>query len=186
MVAIAVAAVVYFWQNKSDDSLLPYGDVALKDAYQNGADADNLEPAKNDSQYEYTEKYSHLANRFSFSYPKGFMVISMPNDGVETIVVQNTATKVAAQITISPFKGDDMDITPDIIKVDIPDMKIDNPQEVPVGPSRKGLAFISDNPAFGSKSSEIWFVFKGNLYQISTYYRFDGFLKGLFATFKFF
>lgn len=59
------------------------------------------------------------------------------------------------QILISPFQGEDIDVTAEIIKADIPDMKIDNQQEVLVGSSQKGLAFVSDNPAFGGKSREV-------------------------------
>ena len=153
---LALVAGVYFWKNKNNNPLS-----------------------------EYTESYIHPIYNFSFNYPKDFTVTSIPNNGVETILVQNTITKAAAQIVISPFKGGDVNITPDIIKTDIPDIKIDDAQEIPVGPSRKGLAFISDNPAFGGRSSEAWFVFKGNLYQISTYYEFDDFLKGIFKTWKF-
>ncbi len=153
---LALVAGIYYWQNKSGNPLS-----------------------------EYTESYTHPIYNFSFNYPKGFTVTSIPNGGVETILVQNITTRVAVQITISPLKDNDIDITPDIIKTDIPDIKIDNAQEIPVGPSRKGLAFISDNSAFGGKSSEAWFAFEENLYQISTYYEFDNFLKGIFATWKF-
>jgi hypothetical protein len=136
-------------------------------------------------QYQYTETFTHPTDKFSFKYPKDFTVSTIPGDGNESILIQNAKTKIGVQILITPFSGDDIDITPDIIKTDVPDLKIDNPQELLIGPNRKGLAFESDNDSFGGHSREVWFVFRGNLYQISTYAEFDPFLKGLFSTWKF-
>jgi hypothetical protein len=173
LIVLALVIGIYYWQNRSKGNLLTNPSIVAS------------ESDKEISQYQYTESYTHPINHFSFNYPKEFTVTSIPSDDIETILVQSTTTKVAVQITISPFQGEDVDITSDIIKTEIPDMKIDNVQDLLVGPSRKGLAFVSDNPAFGGKSREVWFVFKGNLYQISTYYEFDEFLKGVFATWKF-
>jgi len=173
VIVLAIVAGIYYWQSKKQVDTSAYPSVAT------------VEAIKAIPQYEYTEIYTHPTNHFSFKYPKGFAVTSIPSDEGETMIVQNTVTKVAVQIIISKFQGPDVDITPDIIKTDIPDMKIDSIQELLVGPSRKGLAFVSDNSAFGGKSREVWFVFNGNLYQISTYYEFDDFLKGIFATWKF-
>jgi len=99
------------------------------------------------------------------------------------------------QIVISPY-GPDTDITEAMIHSDIPELKISDAQELLIGEGRKGLAFMSDNPAFcaspepcvkegNGKSREVWFVFGGNLYQISTYAEQDEFLKRLFGTWQF-
>lgn len=173
LIVLALVSGIYFWQNRNKGNPSVSPSIVAS------------EFTKEISQYKYTESYIHPTNHFSFNYPKEFTVTSVPSDSIEIILVQSTTTKVAVQITISPFQGEDIDITPDIIKTEIPDMKIDNAQDLLVGPSRKGLAFVSDNPAFGGKSREVWFVFKGKLYQISTYYEFDEFLKGVFATWKF-
>ncbi|MFA6077280.1 MAG: hypothetical protein WC735_04375 [Candidatus Paceibacterota bacterium] len=183
IITVALVAVgFYYWQNKFENPASILKETDTKEIYQSGTTTESI---KNISNYKYTEKYSHPTKKFSFNYPKGFTIASIPDEKTETIVVQNITTKVALQISISPFQNADIDITSEIIKNEIPDMKIDGAREFQIGPSRKGLAFISDNPAFGGKSSEIWFVFKGNLYQISTYYEFRDFLQGTFSTWKF-
>ena len=42
-----------------------------------------------------------------------------------------------------------------------------------------GYTFKSDNPAFDGASSDAWFVYRGSLYQLSTYARDDALLKRL-------
>lgn len=135
--------------------------------------------------YQYTEKYANSSYGFSFKHPQDFAVSELPAEGGEVVLIQNTAKNIGVQILISPFDGGEIDITADFIKAEIPDLKISQPQEVLVSLGRKGLAFMSDNEAFGGASREVWFVFGGNLYQISTYAELDGFLQGLFGTWEF-
>jgi len=137
------------------------------------------------SNYQYTETYNQPIYGFSFKYPKAFAVSEISSNGSKVILVQNTLKNIGVQIVISPFDGADSDITEAFIKSELPDLKISEPREVLVGSGRKGLAFMSDNAAFGGKSREVWFVFNNNLYQISAYAELDGFLKGLFGTWKF-
>jgi len=156
--------------------------------------------------YEYTQEYSHPTYHFSFKYPDGFTVSTIPpvmsevepsadNGQGETVLVESADSKAGVQIVISPY-GSDVDITAEMIARDIPEMKVSDAQELLVGEGRKGLAFMSDNPAFcaspepcaeegNGKAREVWFVFGGNLYQISTYAEQDEFLKGLFGTWQF-
>jgi hypothetical protein len=135
--------------------------------------------------YQYTEAYTSSTYGFSFKYPKEFAVSEIPGEASDVILVQNTAKNIGAQIVISPFDGEDIDITADFIKAELPNLKIGEPQEANIGSGRKGLAFVSDNAAFGGKSREVWFVFNGNLYQLSAYAELDGFLRGLFGTWEF-
>jgi hypothetical protein len=155
------------------------------DIFSNESKMWDASPLEKTSKYKYTENYTNPVRRFSFNHPKEFAVTSILSDGIEIVLIQNADKKIGVQIVISPFLGEDLDITPEIIRTDIPEMKIDAAKELIIAPSRKGLSFESDNPAFGGQSSEIWFVFKGNLYQLSTYYEFKDFLQGLFATWKF-
>lgn len=136
--------------------------------------------------YVYTQTYTHPTLGFSFKHPDTFSVSTIPNDdGSEAIIVQNITTNIGVQILVTSFEGEDIDLTPDIIKTDIPDLAVKDAQEVLIGENRKGLAFLSDNEAFGGKSREVWFVFRGNLFQISTYAELDPFLRGLFGTWQF-
>lgn len=137
------------------------------------------------STYKYTEGFVHSGGDFSFRYPLGFVVASVPNESGESIVVQNTEKKIGVQILVTPFEGADADITADLIQGNVPDLKIFESQKILIGADREGLAFLSDNDAFDGASREVWFAFRGKLYQISTYANQDEFLKGLFDTWKF-
>ncbi len=144
----------------------------------------SLSPAEI-AQYRYTEAYHNDDYHFSFKYPSGFTVTPFSEDGHDVILVQKNPTTIGIQIVISPFEGGDVDVTVGMIHTDLPDLKIDEPQELLVGTNKKGLAFVSDNKDFGGKSREVWFVFGGHLFQISTYLEYDALLKGLFGTWNF-
>ncbi|MDB5239183.1 MAG: hypothetical protein JWO00_518 [Candidatus Parcubacteria bacterium] len=137
------------------------------------------------SSYQYTETYIHPARDFAFKYPAGFAVTPLPSGEAEAITIQSKTGKVGIQILITPVDGPDADVTSQMINDSVPDMSIDSAQEVQIGENRKGLAFLSDNPAFDGASREVWFMWRGKLYQISTYAAYDGFLKGLFGTWQF-
>jgi|SRR3989344_502537 len=140
------------------------------------------------SDYQYTQTYSDETYHFSFNYPEGFTVTAvsdMGGEGGKTILLESDDKKVGIQILISPY-GSDVDITEAMIESDIPDMRVSDPQTVEIGSSRKGLAFMSNNPAFSGASREVWFTSGGYLYQISTYAEFDELLKKLFGTWTFF
>jgi len=126
---------------------------------------------------------------FSFRYPENYTASAFGDflpDGTEasTIVVQDASNLQGFQIRISPF-DEDIDMTEGRIRKDIPDLEIREAQEVVIGPARKGLAFLSDNEAYGGASREVWFVFRGNLYQISTYASLDQLLQQVLGTWEF-
>jgi len=132
------------------------------------------------------QDYTNQEYRFSLRMPAGFKAGELPNDSDgKTIVLQN-AMGEGIQILITPSPADMHQLTAAQIQQDIPDMRITDTQPVEVGDSYQGVAFKSDNSAFGGASREVWFVFHGNLYQISTYARFDPLLKEMFATWRFY
>jgi hypothetical protein len=134
-----------------------------------------------------TKPYSNSAFGFSLSMPEGFSAQELEKnaDGASTILIQNKSGE-GIQILVTPFPEDTKVLTADQIRQDIPDMQVRQPEEVAIGAQYKGVAFLSDNEAFENASREVWFVFRGNLYQISTYERLDTLLKAIFATWKFF
>jgi hypothetical protein len=119
--------------------------------------------------------------------PGDFTAQELPADenGAQTVALQN-ASGDGVQITITPFDEDLAVLSKERIAQDVPDLKISDEQSVEIGANHTGLAFKSDNAAFGGASREVWFVFRGNLYQISTYERLDPLLKAIFATWQFF
>jgi hypothetical protein len=130
--------------------------------------------------------YENAQFGFSLKMPDGFSPLQLPEDetGAHTLVLQNSAGE-GIQIRISPYV-DVKTITADDITIAIPDMSISDPEVVTIGPEYTGVAFVSDNDAFEGASREVWFVYKGNLYQISTYKRLDTLLQAIFATWQFF
>ena len=128
---------------------------------------------------------------FLFTTPDGYTVREAEN----TILIENEEGK-GVQILITPLDEDIPILTEERIRSDIPDMQITDVQTVEIGENRSGIAFKSDNEAFGcdvsepcpegsGASREVWFVFNGMFYQISTYERLDALLKSIFATWEF-
>ena len=120
---------------------------------------------------------------FSFQKPKGFTVGEVDEgEGSKSIIVQNKNTGLGFQIYTSPFDEDITVLTEDRIKQDLPALIIDKPQKIQVSGS-EGLAFVSQNQSFG-KSREVWFVYNGFLYQMSTYIESELLLQKVLETFE--
>lgn len=140
-----------------------------------------------------SETYTNYTLGFSVAMPKDFASTEIPGEGgVSTVLLQNKAGD-GIQIVVTPLGETLMELTPDRIRADIPDLQMSDIEVLRVeGPSAAGqvsytgVAFRSDNEAFGGDSREVWFPFNGYLYQISTYARLDPLLKAMFATWKFF
>jgi len=134
--------------------------------------------------------FTHPTLGFTFSYPKEYKVGGFVEDAAtQTILVQPKDESAAGlpdnagfQIYINPF-DEDIELDPARILQDIPDLKIAAPQKVALD-GVNGVAFISDNPAFGGKSREIWIVHGGYIYQISSYLEFSPWLEQIVGTWK--
>lgn len=132
-----------------------------------------------------TKSYTNSTYNFSLNIPADFSIRESDMNGSHTIVFENKKNE-GIQIVISPYDQKGVKVlTKDMIQSAIPDMQITDDQVLDVGSTYKGIAFKSDNDAFNGDSREVWFIFKDNLYQISTYSRFDGLLKAMFATWEF-
>lgn len=131
------------------------------------------------------DTYHNATYRFSLAVPQGFTVQEMPHDDRGQIVLLQDPAGNGIQIMVTPFPEDLRQLSADRIRADIPDMQITDVQPVEIGLNHTGIAFRSDNDAFNGDSREVWFVFRGNLYQISTYARLDALLQTLFGTWKF-
>jgi len=133
------------------------------------------------------EQYVNDTLRFRLELPEGFSPREMQGtDGVGATIVLEDAEANGIQIATRPFDEDLRVLSVERVQSDIPDMQIIEPQPVEIGESHTGLAFKSDNEAFSGASREVWFVFNGTLYQISTYERLDNLLKTMFQTWEFF
>jgi hypothetical protein len=136
-----------------------------------------------------TQSYANPTYGFSLMMPADFSAHESSDSGASsTSIVLQDESGNGIQITVSPFDedtGGGYTLTADRIHQDLPDLEIDDAQTVTVGPQYTGLAFLSDNPAFDGNSREVWFVFRGNLYQVSTYAQLDPLLGAIFKTWQF-
>jgi len=132
------------------------------------------------------ETYTNNEYGFSLTLPEGFSARTMSANalGSKTVVLEDGKGN-GIQITVTPFDEDVRALTQERIERDVPDMEIKDPQTVEIGANHTGLAFVSDNPAFNGASREVWFVFRKQLYQVSTYLRLDELLQTMFQTWKF-
>lgn len=134
---------------------------------------------------DFTKTYQNKKYGFSFRYPEGYTVTNVPDDGTggSILLIQDKAGKAGVQISISPFDEPNAILTPNRVEQEA-GITVESPQDVLVGESGKGLAFIGKGTDFGT-SREVWFVFGRTLYQISTYIELDELLKNILRTWKF-
>ena len=135
--------------------------------------------------YTYGHTYTNAKYGFSFRHPENFTVTEIPLEGSTAVIVQDVTNSIGVQIVITETGESDVDITADMVKAELPNVKVADEQEVNIGVGRKGVAFVSNNEQFGGDSREVWFFFRGNMYQISTYAELDKYLQGIFATWEF-
>ena len=178
IIVLAVLGGLGYWAYHNSSFLIPNTPAATNSA-------------ASSTTSELTQAYSNTAYRFSLKMPADFAESDTqdPDTNATTIVLQNQ-TGDGVQIVVSPFSDDPQDgsgytLTKERILQDVPDLAISNEQPVTVGTNYTGLAFKSNNDAFGGDSREVWFVFRGNLYQISTYARLDPLLQKMFGTWSF-
>lgn len=134
-----------------------------------------------------TADYKNETFRFALDVPDGFTAGELPEDenGASTIIIQNDKGE-GIQIYVTPAGSDNKTLSAESIRSSIPDMTVSDVEEVEIGNDYRGVAFLSDNEAYERNSREVWFYYKGNLYQISTYARLDSLLQAMFATWSFY
>jgi len=133
---------------------------------------------------EATAQYTNDQYGFSLQYPKALSIAQF-NEGNDsaTIVFQNKKEEKGFQIFITPYVGDS--ITPERIKSDIPSGVVEDPVEVLIGNnSIRALHFRSVAPIIGD-SSEVWFIYEGNLYEVTAYAGLDSWMAEILRTFEF-
>lgn len=127
---------------------------------------------------------------FSFEIPDKFLAKEISQEDGSLIVTVEKADepKKSSQFLVSYFDETDLVITEERIKQDVPDMPITDAREIEIGDGEniaKGISFNADNPDFGGKSFEIWFVKGNNLYQYSGYVEAKEVMSGIIEGFRF-
>ncbi len=119
------------------------------------------------------KEYKHGLLGFSFKYPKEYTISSFGNfydSNGETILLQNEDKSRGLQVLITPF-DEDTSLTLKRIKKDLPTLSVLEGVESEVGNSSKKVAIVtfkSTNNLSSGKSLEAWFIYRNNLYQVSS------------------
>ena len=164
--------------------------VSLEGDVSNGAGATSSSTSSRSetgSQFSFTspKTFTHETRQFSFQYPQNLQVGRFDQGDTEIIMAQNTNERVGFQISIRAV-DESIPLTKARIQEDLPDLQVRQPQPVQLGADAgQGLAFYSDNEAFGGDSREVWFTFNDHLYQISTYANLDPLLKQVLNSWTF-
>jgi hypothetical protein len=193
IVIILVSGLTAFYLSRGSGSvdasagLKQFGKESLMAATGTAGTADTAEKAS----LALVSTYSNAQYGFSLKIPEGFKPRESKAGDTTTIVLENDKSE-GVQLVITPYDEKDLQIvhgvktlTKDMILKDIPDMQVTDEQPLEIGRNYAGLAFKSNNAAFDGSSREVWFVFKGHLFQISTYLKFDGLLRDMFTSWNF-
>lgn len=116
---------------------------------------------------EFSKTYRSEAHKFSVKYPEGLEASSFADEslGADVITIADPASGQGMQIIITPFDENIAVLTAERIKQDVPDLIIRDPQEVILGSSGKGVAFLDAEDDTANR--QIWFIARQSLYQIT-------------------
>lgn len=119
------------------------------------------------------KEYKHGLLGFGFKYPNEYTISSFGNfydSNGETILLQNEDKSRGLQVLITPF-DEDISLTQKRIKKDLPSLSVLEAVETEIGSDGKKVAvvtFKSTNNLSSGKSLEAWFIYRNNLYQVSS------------------
>lgn len=129
------------------------------------------------------QTYRNSTYRFSLMMPADFTATEVADSDASTTILLQNRSGDGVQILILPWDEPAGALTPERITKSTGLSVIDT-QPIKIN-GATGLTFKSDNPAFDGATSEGWFTYGGNVYEISTYARDDAFLKSMLASWTF-
>ncbi|MEK7646685.1 MAG: hypothetical protein AAB381_03270 [Patescibacteria group bacterium] len=129
------------------------------------------------------ETYRDEAYSFSIDLPRNTRVESTSEEGGTVRIVSDPSSGKVFQIYIQETGDATLNITESRIRQDIPDLSIRDVQSVEISTGATGTAFISTDDK--GEKREVWFAFRGVLYQISAPIESDTFLRSILNTWKF-
>jgi hypothetical protein len=155
---LIVGFVVYFFFFKIDRSIV-FDTAAVKTPEVGGAPK---------TQTATGSKYSHSDPVFSFEYPEGYAPSFIEEETGDSIIVSRGGDSLAGfQIFVTPFDEPNIELTPNRIQNDIPDIVMKNPETIALPNGIKALSFVSRHESLGD-TFEVWFVKDGYAYQFSS------------------
>lgn len=126
--------------------------------------------------------YSHPSG-FSFQYPKSFRASAFSEGEGEIVLVQSTDGTSGFQIYVTPFTQEDTHLTEKRLLEEIPDLVIEESQQINVAGGGEGLTFLSNNGS--GKTREVWFIQKGYLFQVTAPLASQALLQEILKTWQF-
>ena len=160
---IATAVILWFFygsKNEGKTTVSPDSSMAIfKEEKSEKTISVSSVLAPSDSVSAQTKKYENTQYGFSFNYPASFTLGEFPEDesGI-SLIIQNAKTKQVIQIYMTPYEDSDFTVSAKQIRRDIPDLPFSNSADVIVGGKAMGVAFFSENEAFGGPTAEVWFA----------------------------
>jgi hypothetical protein len=143
-----------------------------------------------------TKIYSNAAYGFILKMPDDFSAYpphgspardenGMPTG--EAVVLQNS-TGAAVQIVITPDGRPSASnvLTVEDVEQLAPYLDLSDAMPIQIAPGITGLRFTdSEHPAYGTSTDEVWFAYRGNLYQVIADAKFDDLFKLMMSTWSF-
>ena len=130
------------------------------------------------------EGYAHPELPFAFAYPKDLTPSTFADGEAEIVLLKGKEPEREVQIVIRAFDESGL-LTVERIQRDIPDMVIEESQNVLIGSAQiPALLFWSESGSAG-RTREVWFVQGGYLYQITGSAEMDETLAKMMETWRF-
>ena len=130
------------------------------------------------------EGYAHPSLPFAFAHPKELVSNTFQDGESEIVLLQGPDPNQEIQIVARAF-DEPGPLTVERIRRDVPEMVIDEPQNVFIGSAQiPALLFWSSDASLG-RTREVWFVQGEYLYQVTTKAENDELLAGIMETWRF-
>jgi hypothetical protein len=143
-----------------------------------------------------TKTYANAAYGFIVKMPEDFAAYP-PNGSPardengkptgQALVLQNHAG-AAVQIEIAPDSraGASNVLAVDDVEQMAPYLDLSRAEPLQIAPGISGVTFTdSEHPSYGSSTDEVWFAYRGNLYQVIADAKFHDLFQSMMATWSF-
>lgn len=128
------------------------------------------------------QEYRSTAYRFSLLYPENLEVKEFDEGGgAATVAFQNIETSQGFQIFITPYN--ELQVTPERFRLDAPSGVMQNPVDTAVGGVPARSFFGRDG--FLGDTAELWFIYKGYLYEVTAPKEHTAWLSSIMGTWQF-
>ncbi|MDP2704969.1 MAG: hypothetical protein Q8O71_01050 [bacterium] len=184
--AVFLAGILFFFFQTNfspTETQSPLGIIDFSAALTNdNTGSDSIPVAESENMSEGKTHKDSLG--FSFIYPKDWTVgrFAEGEDGT-IVIVQNPEHTNGFQVYATPFTEEDTTLTPERLLNEIPDLVIEESQQINVSDGGTGITFLSDNGS--GKTREVWFIHGGYLYQFSSPLSTQNILQEVLKTWKF-